>query len=915
MNVRMHNKRYYDSVFFIVLVLLIIPVLMYGNYYMHNQTLGDADFVQYFSGKKYLGQCILEGEFPQWNKYLAGGMPQAAVSDFYLISTLLSFLPLKEYMYLYFVFHLFLGSFFFYLYMKECRCSSLSSAVMAIIFECSIQINGLRKGHPTIIAAICLFPLVMFCVKKFFHTNNSKWLYLSAIAAGMQFTIGIQYGIYADIVLFLYLLIVGISKKYQIKDILKKAILWIGFYIGSVAYMLLPNISVMREYAEYGSSDTSFSTFCSWSVHPIKLLQMVFPKIFGEIYQAFGYMYSSEMDIELYLGIVILFLALCACKTNFYRVDVKADIVCAVFAFLYAMVAHIPYVNQLVFHIPILGGFRCPARILYIFYFFVFSLAGKELDRVCSGAKAEKEMDCMKKMLQIVLASTFFIMVAGILMVCILSDQADRLERCHFIKEAVWIPIVISASVIIFLTVIRKKQAMLNRKYTKDMICYMVLSLTLIETLPYSLEIHYFDMQQIESNDHSIKEISRNIGTYKVWDAFEGVDGSHESMISQNKSVIRKIPSINAYTAFNNPLLCKYMKNLGKHVDDVPFNFSGLMTGSLNVFHNLVFQNDVLSMLGVKYVIDSSSVIERQNGEIFDTSKETKVVASQDNIRIATPEDAVGVYHMMAGIKPNTVYKIKFDLSDEDKEKITFLSIDLYGGENYDSAEQEEQVQISENADEYTVCLYSGNTESALEEIVMRFLVRADSESIGIDKCEVSEIISQKAYTFFTTNEEGTKIYMNRNAKPLLYFPDKVQSTKDFSDFYNNSMLYDLDHVAYTDRESFEMEQTHREIVIKSYTNNCLEAEIDVGKDSYLCFSQLYSKNWSVSVDGICQKADMVNGLIMGIPVTAGNHVITFHYNDKSYLAGAMITIGTIIIFVFVWHRKKKSAVNPQYNR
>ena len=70
------------------------------------------------------------------------------------------------------------------------------------------------------------------------------------------------------------------------------------------------------------------------------------------------------------------------------------------------------------------------------------------------------------------------------------------------------------------------------------------------------------------------------------------------SIISQNRNAIRKIASLNAYTAYNNPLLCKYLKNLGSQVTDIPFNYSGLLTGSLDNTNNVLIQNDLLSMTG-----------------------------------------------------------------------------------------------------------------------------------------------------------------------------------------------------------------------------------------------------------------------------------------------------------------------------
>lgn len=57
----------------------------------------------------------------------------------------------------------------------------------------------------------------------------------------------------------------------------------------------------------YGSSQTTYDTFRSYSLHPVKLIQMIYPEFFGEKYQAMGANYSSEMDIELYLGIFVLF--------------------------------------------------------------------------------------------------------------------------------------------------------------------------------------------------------------------------------------------------------------------------------------------------------------------------------------------------------------------------------------------------------------------------------------------------------------------------------------------------------------------------------------------------------------------------------------------------------------------------------
>ena len=100
------------------------------------------------------------------------------------------------------------------------------------------------------------------------------------------------------------------------------------------------------------------------------------------------------------------------------------------------------------------------------------------------------------------------------------------------------------------------------------------------------------------------------MGNYKIWDDYNNVDGSHNSIISQNKNSINQMAAINTYTAYNNPNLCKYMNNLRMGIDNIPFNYSGLMTGSQDSQNILLYKQDLLSMLGVKYIIDSSTFID-----------------------------------------------------------------------------------------------------------------------------------------------------------------------------------------------------------------------------------------------------------------------------------------------------------------
>ena len=85
--------------------------------------------------------------------------------------------------------------------------------------------------------------------------------------------------------------------------------------------------------------------------------------------------------------------------------------------------------------------------------------------------------------------------------------------------------------------------------------------------------------------------------------------------------------------------------------------------------------------------------------------------------------------------------------------------------------------------------------------------------------------------------------------------------------------------------------------------------------DTFVCFSQNYSPDWRVYVDGEQQTIHMVNGLIMGVQIPAGNHEIKFVYQENSYLIGAGITFITYVSLVaayFVERRRKYASADKK---
>ena len=401
-------------------------------------------------------------------------------------------------------------------------------------------------------------------------------------------------------------------------------------------------------------------------------------RIFGEKYQAMGANYSSEMDIELYLGIFVLFAAMFAIIKLWKKFDTALAGGCALFALLYACVAHIPVINKIVYHIPVLGGFRASGRMLFAFYFFVFLLSALGTSEFLKEIK-KKDIVLLKKAAKGLLGLTAVLILTSVSAVCLIVAREQQGAYFIQIQSAFKTALIVAVLMLIVCWILSKDniyKITLTIQKKRSIICIFLLGITLYETLPYSMATTPTDYKSGISQEPVVEKIQENIGQYKIFDAFGNVDGSHMSIISQNRNAIRKIASLNAYTAYNNPLLCKYLKNLGSQVTDIPFNYSGLLTGSLDNTNNVLIQNDLLSMTGVKYVIDSEGAIAKNNGMIYSNQSPTESCYSSQFLQITHKPGEIGIFEtpfsMMTQEQEQTpqCYKVVITLTEEKIQRI-----------------------------------------------------------------------------------------------------------------------------------------------------------------------------------------------------------------------------------------------------
>ncbi len=1025
----MTKNNFINSKWFTIGVILLfaaIPPIFYSGLLNDGLILVSGDGAGYYTMRSFFNTELWSGGFPMWNKYLEGGMPYGAYDSvgLYPVAIILSVFSPAVFSYLYYFVHLFIGAVFFYFFLNELKFSKNTALIVSLLYELSVHLNGYRKDHIMLIVGIVYLPVILYFIQKFLNTKDLKWLIISAVAMGFQFLgAHTQVVLYTDGLAFVYLIIYEIRNKFNAKKAILYDALWLITYIAVIFAQLYATVVLFADINNYGAEGNSFENFKSYSIHAIKLLQMALPYVFGDnINQTLGSGYSSEMDIELFLGLFVLIcLVFCVCRLlKKFEVKLYLSIMAAIFA--YSSLAHIPFLADIVYKIPILNGFRVPSRALFIFIFFAFMLLAEFIEEVKNNESMEKFVVFGKKTAIVGIAAI------SLVLVCVLffadTEEAMKTELQRFIK--VFIPAVIVLAVILAVSVchkiIVKKRGRSEIFY--GIFCVVLAVSTLAETYPFSsntssLPAAYFD------SENSPVEAEISASDYKVLDAFSSIDGAHAGMIGLNAGVHKKIMGINSYLTYNNPRLYQLMTGN----ESMPLNYSGLFSGFPNMEEILKSKNDLLSVLGVKYIIDSSGILENDAGFYQDLTLDEQVIAVEEelyfpatseynvyscpiqtdtddfikvefdletsgelsfayldmvseagvdgynriisfsedqnhytsyykipseaesgnrSLRVVfqntqdavirnfsvyqkandvTDENAIlsepaatlpacqpGAYSLIqypAELDPNEYYLISFDAYSDSVPQMLYAD---FWAEGYDSNDQ--QVDIIIPAGQKESCSYVINSGDCPDSALLRF-VSISGTDISLDNI-VLKPMDKSGFGFYSKyySDEAQTIYLNENAKDILFINPEVKPLESGEEIYKCVEEYDLLNVSYVKDfdKSLDLSDSESSIEDIDFKTNSISAKVVSDKDTFMNFSQSYYKGWSAYVDGKSVPLYIVDDVIMGAEVPAGEHVVEFRYSIPFFGAAIVISVGAIAFWViyFVVRDKKNIKASAQ---
>ena len=882
------------SLFFLYCVILFIA---YARYYFADQLPMSGDAINWITDLTLVKNALAQGELPFWNKFLLGGIPFAPN---YTPIMLLGFLPVKQMVYALYIGIVAWGGAATYSYLKRIGCTKWAALAVSACYLLSIHLGGMRKSHTLLVFTIALLPVILDLVERYFADRRLRWLLAASAVMALQFCIGFpQQVVYADIFIAVYLIAFGLHYRMKLKKMLLDGLAWAAAYFGLIAWKIAPMLEQMRVYTADGADGTiDFGSFVSFSIHPIKLLQTVFPKVFGadNYYQAFSYNISSEMDVELFLGHMLLLLFFVGAVYLIRNFRVRFALACMLVTFVYAMSGNVEELSQLLYHIPLINGFRVPSRALFLFLFSAFTVAALALSEMKDPEFRKRASRLATVAAGVILTGAAVAVFTAVVVTGV--QQGFTMSSFSPVENytrtcLAWDGIRLALCLVLFR--IAAMPWTVRKKYAYQAACVAAAALTLLETLPFTLLTQPASVASLQTDDPTSIRLKQELGDGKVWDAFGSIDGTHNSIISLNRATSKEIPALNAYITFNNPRLYRMLTQ----EETAPMNYSGLLTGSMNADQNVHMQNSLLSMLGVKYLIDSSGYIAADTSS-YRLQGIAVPVVERSEIDLPYLTDSIPMFFELFQPKPDTYYEFNAICYAGSEQMIYF---DFYGGPAYDSPLQELVFNLTpgENALNGLIC--SGDMNDVSPDSVYWRIVSLANEDIVLKDVSLTEsALTEERDTYrYWGDDCGTPIYLNTKARDILYVPDRLEWIGDEEELFHNTWLYALDHVNYVaGGYDWELHPDAVSIADVDFGYGRIDAHVSSSESTFVNFSQCWYPGWHAYVNGKEVPLERVNGLIMGAEVPAGDNTLTFRYVPKAICYGAAVSAATIVLLIAV---------------
>jgi hypothetical protein len=360
--------------------LFLLPAATMQGVYFY----GDAN--DYFARLAYSAERLRGGQLALWNPYLSLGgshiADPAALATYVPALALFLIFP-EPFAYNYTVIlHVYLAGAGMFL-LARARQQSRAAAFAAALAFAFGGFFVAHLQHLNIVIGTAWLPWIFWCLEKYFSTRRMAYPALCSLILALQMMGGhTQTVLYGGAAWGAYCAVYFLREwnagrgRVVVRQIGALVLLCVGA-LGLAAIFVVPFVELLHFTTRGDRITYEYAT--SFSLEPVRLVEFVYPYFFGGNPGTVERGAGSLIEMTAYLGIAPLALAVAAWRRREWRV--YFFIALAVLALVLALGKYTP-LYALVYHIPLFGTVRAPARFLELVAFAMALLAGFGFDEI-----------------------------------------------------------------------------------------------------------------------------------------------------------------------------------------------------------------------------------------------------------------------------------------------------------------------------------------------------------------------------------------------------------------------------------------------------------------------------------------------------------------------------------------------------
>ncbi|MBI5031817.1 MAG: YfhO family protein [Chloroflexi bacterium] len=905
------------------------PLLYYWPVTLGQQVFSEGDINWLFLPiRTELSRALAEGRLPLWTPALQAGYPlfaEGEVAALYPLNLLLAWLlPAASAISYSILFNWVFASVGMYILVRSSGLRVPSAWLAGLVFG----FNGFMVAHashvPHLTVAAWLPWLLLFQQKywqaKLISQPTSGWFLLICFSIAFQLLGGFPQMAFLNIMTYITIGILwpflrNCSTKTKrllwIREIVSQLIqstiatllpLVIG--IGLAMVQLLPTFELIG-FSNRGQ-ELSKTFFTSYSMPPSALMQFISP------FSPMGMPDASNMEYWAYLGILPIMLALLAPILS-HNLRTRLFVLFAFCALLLALGDSTP-IYEWLYYVPIFNRFRVPARFLFLFTFAFVFLAAIGFEEI------QKRLDDDRRAR---VKPVFFASLGtSVLIVIIYLVYNNSIDYWIDAWKILPVLFVLSSVILVLAGIFR----LIPRTLWFELVCIVIVIDLAAFASPFLSSLTRMSLpSDLMQSSRTVAAMDTQQSIYRVV-----VDKAPMTLAS-----IRATLYANLSILYDKQAVKVYLPSLGLQRNE---NYIGQMTSKMRDLMNIRYYLLPLETVGsFSSALDETEPLNGLSLDLLSKGLNVPPLSlTQIELTSYTDQTAKLPDGFMAG---------RVTLGTRDGSTITFpIRLGVETADWAYDALTSEQIQHRKPATAISFPAYLKSIGRAFDgsKYVARYELTQNSKPLTITSVHVQSFLPGTGLTIDRirlVDEAGhatslasllnqmdlslafrshtAAMWENLSMIPRAFMVHSAQVvngeqvlTSLKSPDFNPTRIVLLSDVAPADLVPVNTSTSSNDAVsITEYHAEHVTVNVQTQEPGYLVLTDTWYPGWVAIVDGTLTPVYRADYIFRAVPLPSGSHSVTFEYRPASFILGAAISLGSLVLclgIVVVGKRNRK---------